>query len=424
MTFMIAQNTRRSKKWRTQGVSAPMFALFQSARKSLRTFRLPILAPILAFGLAACDPAALAGLGGQGNKGPKIDPNAPVAVALLVPRGSGSATDDLLAQSLENAARLAIRDMGGVKIDLRVYGTAGNAQMAATQAAQAVSDGAKIILGPVYAEAANAAAVAVAGKNVNIMSFSNNPTIAGGNVFVLGQTFQNTANRMVSYAKSQGKDRIVVAHAQNIAGQLGANAVKAAIAANGATLAGSVDYPLSQQGVVAAIPKIKAAVDNGGANAVFMTSPSASALPLLTQLLPEAGVKPDVTQFIGLTRWDIPAPTLDLPGVQGGWFALPDPASTSAFRSKYNAAYGKNPHPIGGLAFDGMAAIGALVKSGKSTPLSTVAITQGAGFKGANGVFRFLKDGTNQRGLAIATIRNKKVVVIENAPTGFSGAGF
>jgi hypothetical protein len=401
-----------------------MFALFQSARKSLRTFRLPILAPILAFGLAACDPAAFTGFGGQSDNGPKIDRNAPVSVALLVPRGSGSASDDLLAQSLENAARLAIRDMGGVRIDLRVYDTAGDAQTAATQATQAVSDGAKIILGPVYAGAANAAAVAVAGKNVNIIAFSNNPTIAGGNLFVLGQTFQNTANRMVSYAKSQGKDRIVVAHAQDVAGQLGGNAVKAAIAANGATLAGSVEYLLSQQGVVAAIPRIKAAVGNGGANAVFMTSPSASALPLLTQLLPEAGVNPRVTQFIGLTRWDIPATTLDLPGVQGGWFAVPDPAATSAFRSQYNAAYGMAPHPIGGLAFDGMAAVGALLKSGKSNALSANAITQGAGFKGAGGVFRFRQDGTNERALAIATIRDKKMVVIDNAPTGFRGAGF
>lgn len=398
-----------------------MFALFQSARKSLHRFRLPLLAPIIAMGLAACDPAALSGLP---NLGPKIDKNAPVAVALLVPRGSGSAGDDLLAQSLENAARLAMRDMGDVKINLRVYGTAGNAQTAATQASQAVNDGAQIILGPLYAEAANAAAVAVAGQGVNILSFSNNTTIAGGNVFVLGQTFQNTANRMVAYAKSQGKDRIVIAHAQDIAGQLGRNSIQSAIAANGATLAGSVDYPLSQQGVVAAIPRIKAAVDNAGANAVFMTSPSASALPLLTQLLPEAGVSPSETQFIGLTRWDIPAPTLDLPGVQGGWFALPDPASSAAFSSQYNAAYGKMPHPIGSIAFDGMAAIGALVKSGKSNPLSIASITQGAGFQGANGVFRLLKDGTNQRGLAIATIRDKRVVVIDNAPSGFGGAGF
>jgi hypothetical protein len=103
---------------------------------------------------------------------------------------------------------------------------------------------------------------------------------------------------------------------------------------------------------------------------------------------------------------------------------MPDPASTGAFRSQYDAAYGGQPHPIGSLAFDGMAAIGALIKSGKSDPLSTAAITQGAGFKGANGVFRLLADGTNERGLAIATIRNKKVVIINNAPTSFSGAGF
>jgi hypothetical protein len=398
-----------------------MFALFQSARKSLRSVRLPILAPLFAIGLTACDTTALTNLG---NTGPKVDTSQPVAVALLVPRGSGSASDDLLAKSLENAARLAMRDLGDVKIDLRVYGTAGNAETAASQASLAVNDGAKIILGPVYAEAANAAAVAVAGQDVNILSFSNNATIAGGNVFVLGQTFQNTANRMVQYSVAQGKDRIVVAHAQDVAGQLGRNAVQSAIAANGATLSGAVDYPLSQQGVVAAIPKIKAAVDNGGANAVFLTSPSASALPLLTQLLPEAGVTPDVTQYIGLTRWDIPAPTLDLPGVQGGWFALPDPASSGAFRSQYVATYNDQPHPIGSLAFDGMAAIGALVKSGKSNALSTSAITQGAGFKGANGIFRFLSDGTNQRGLAIATIRDKKVVVIDNAPASFGGAGF
>jgi hypothetical protein len=398
-----------------------MFALFQSARKSLRQFRLPILAPLIAMGLAACNTTELSGIG---NTGPSVDTSKPIAVALLVPRGSGSGSDDLLAQSIENAARLAMRDLGDVKIDLRVYATAGNAQTAATQASLSVSDGAQIILGPVYAEAANAAAAAVADQNVNILSFSNNTAIAGGNVFVLGQTFQNTANRMISFAKSQGKDRIVIAHANDVAGQLGRNAIQSAIFLNGVTLTGTVDYPLSQDGVVAAIPRIKAAVDDGGANAVFMTSPSASALPLLTQLLPEAGVSPATSQFIGLTRWDIPAQTLDLPGVQGGWFAVPDPASTGAFRSQYDAAYGGQPHPIGSLAFDGMAAIGALIKSGKSDPLSTAAITQGAGFKGANGVFRLLADGTNERGLAIATIRDKKVVIINNAPTGFSGAGF
>ena len=34
--------------------------------------------------------------------------------------------------------------------------------------------------------------------------------IAGGNVFVLGHTFQSTANRLVGYASNQGKGNILI----------------------------------------------------------------------------------------------------------------------------------------------------------------------------------------------------------------------
>jgi ABC-type branched-subunit amino acid transport system substrate-binding protein len=395
-----------------------MFAFLKSLRKARRL----ILVPIAALALAACDPSAFGGLSGE--SGPRINTTRPVPVALLVPRGSGQANDDLLAQNLENAARLAMRDLNGVQIDLRVYGTAGNAQTAASQAAQAVNDGARIILGPLYGEAANAAGVAVASSNVNVLAFSNNPTIAGGNVFILGPTFNSSANRLVSHAVQQGRDRVVIVHAQDVAGQLGRNAIQRAIAINGATLAGTVDYPLSQQGLVAAIPRIRSTVSQSGANAIFMTATTAAGLPLLTQLLPEAGVSTATTQYIGLTRWDIPPQTLELPGVQGGWFAMPDPSRAAAFRAQYQAAYGGAPHPIAGLAFDGIAAIGALVSSGNPNALSGVALTQGAGFQGASGVFRLLSDGTNERGLAVATVREKQVVIISPAPRGFGGPGF
>lgn len=415
---MIALTSkRRTRAARPLGSEIQMIAFFDAHRKKLRL----LLAPVFALVLAACDPAALGGLTNAG--GPRINANAPVPVALLIPRG-GSASDNLLAQNLENAARLAIRDLDGVNIDLRIYGTAGNAATAASAAAQAVSEGAKIILGPVYGEAANAAGVAVAAEGVNVLSFSNNPTIAGGNVFVLGPTFSNTANRLVGYATRNGKDRIVVLHAQDVAGQLGRNAISQAISANGATLAGTVEYARSQQGVSAAVPRVKAAMDSANANALFMTTSSASALPLLSQLLPEAGVAPATTQYIGLTRWDIPPQTLALPGVQGGWFALPDPAASGAFRQRYSAAYESEPHPLAGLAFDGIAAVGALARSGRATALNSASLTQGAGFRGASGIFRLRRDGTNDRGLAVATIRNNSVVILEQAPKAFGGTGF
>lgn len=394
-----------------------MFAILRTIRKPIRLLLLPIFAILL----SACDPSALGGLSRAG--GPNIDPNAPVPVALLIPRG-GTASDNLLAKNLENAARLAIRDLDGVKIDLRVYGTAGKAGTAATAAAQAVADGAKIILGPVYGEAANAAGVAVAESGVNVLSFSNNTTIAGGNVFVLGPTFDNTAQRLVSYAKRAGKEKIVILHANNIGGQLGRNAIQKAISANGATLSGTVEYALSQEAVRAAVPKVKATMQSSGANALFMTANSSTALPLLADLLPSAGITNASSQYIGLTRWDIPAQTLALAGIQGGWFALPDPGSSAAFAARYKAAYGERPLDIAGLSFDAVAAIGSLVSSGKKNALTGAALTQGAGFKGANGIFRLRADGTNERGLAIATVRNQQVVLLEGAPKAFGGAGF
>ena len=393
-----------------------MFAAFVSARKIAGRIFICLAA---LWALAACQPISLGG-----GSGPKLAPGAPVEVALLVPHGASNPQEQKLARDLERAARLAVADLQGVNIDLRVYGTSGSAARAQEAALNAVADGAKIIVGPLHAESANAVAVAVANQNVNVMAFSNNPTIAGGNLFILGQTFDNTANRLAGFASRQGKSRVLSVYSNNLAGQLGKQAIEKAVAANGGTMVGSVGYDFSQQGVVNAVPKIKSAALSNNADAVFMTSNAAGALPLFAQMLPEAGLGPDKTQYMGLARWDTPPQTLKLPGVQSGWFTMPDPARTAQFRSRFAAANGEQPHALAGLSYDGIAAIGALVKTGKRDALSRGNLTQSAGFQGVSGVFRFRPDGSNQRGLAVATVRNQKVVILENAPQSFGGAGF
>lgn len=398
-----------------------MFAVLSAARKRLSPRRFIRLATAT-FGLAAltaCGPVDLAGLQG-GNTGPRINTANPVAVALLIPKSDASA--GTVAQSLENAARLAIADLDGVKIDLRVYDTAGDPERAGLMAQKAVNEGAGIILGPLRADAANAAGLAVNDEGVNVLAFSNNPSIAGGNVFILGTTFRNTANRLMSFAARQSKNSVAIVYPNNIEGQFGKAAIEAAAGANGIRVAGAESFEFSQQGVVSAMPRIANAA--AGADAVFLTSSSAGALPLLVQLLPENGIAPSAKQYIGLARWDVPPQTLDLPGVQGGWFTLPDQTMTNNFNARYQGAYGKAPHQLGGLAFDGIAAIGALVSQGKSDALTAGALTQGAGFQGVGGVFRLRPDGTNERALAIATVRDKKVVILDPAPRRFGGAGF
>lgn len=391
-----------------------MFAVLTAVRKSLGAVFLSLFAALF---LAACQPGVTTG------GGPSINTNAPVPVALLVPGDSAQAGDAILAQALENATRMAIADLDGVKIDLRVYNTGGEAARAAAAATRAVDEGAKIILGPVYAASANAAGVAVAPRGVNVLAFSTNTDIAGGNVFLLGPTFENTAQRLMSYAAARGKGRVMVVRGDNQAGQVGTDAVNRAAARSGAQVVAEAAYEFSQNGVVQAVPTIVSTAQQTQAQSLIFTANSGGALPLLAQLLPENGAGPQTFQYIGLTRWDIPPATLSFPGLQGGWFALPDPVLSQNFQIRYQAAFGAAPHPIAGLAYDGIAAIGALVSQGRSDALSAVALTQRSGFAGVNGVFRLNPDGTNDRGLAIAEIRDAQVVVIDPAPRSFAGAG-
>lgn len=364
--------------------------------------------------LAACETPNLGG--------PSINTRAAVPVALLVPTSSPDGGVSL-ARSLENAARLAMADLQGAEIDLRVYDTAGQAEQAAAVARTAVSEGAKIIIGPVFAQSAAAAGAAVAGRGVNVLSFSNNPSIAGGNVFVMGPTFDNTAGRLVRYAVAQGRGNIMIAHGNDASELAARDAVTRAAAVSGARIAGVAGFELTQQGVINAVPDIAAQTESSGATALMLTSGTSGAIPFLAQLLPENGVDPDEIQYIGMQRLDVPASALSLSGLQGAWFAVPDPAFAGQFASRYQATYGGAPHPIAGLAYDAIAAIGALVSQGQSNALTGAALTQPSGFAGVNGVFRLLPDGTNQRALAVAQIQDNQVIVIDPAPRSFGGAG-
>lgn len=354
--------------------------------------------------------------------GPTRNDGSPVPVALLVPGGSGDANDNFIAQSLENAARMAIADLSGVKVDLRVYNTQGSPAEAGAMATRAVDEGAAIILGPFYALEANAAGLAVASRGVDVLSFSNNTDVAGGNVFILGQTFDATARRLASFAVGKGLDRIMIVHDPDPAGQIGRAAIQNAVTEAGGSVTAVGTYEFSQNGIVQAVPNIAASAKSSGAKAIFLTADNAGALPLLSQMLMENGVGPNSAQFIGLARWDIPTATLALPGVQGAWFALPDPGTNQQFRARYASAFGESPPIYAGFAYDGIAAIGAIAKRGG--PLNSASLTQSAGFVGVGGIFRLRGDGTTDRGLAIAQIQNSQVVIIDPAPNNFGGVGF
>ncbi len=386
-----------------------------SALSTLRNTRRAVLVGLTAIVLAGCQMA-----GPNLRSGPSISGET-VEVAMLLPLSSPQGGDAIIARSLENAARLAATEQTGVTINIRTYNTDGNPATAATVARQAVQEGADVILGPLRSESAAAVGVAVANSGVAVLSFSNNAEVAGGNVFVLGNTFANTANRIVSHAARQGAGNIVVVHASNLAGEVARDAVRGAAARSGASVAATIPYEFSQTGVINAVPQVVQAVRDSGANAVLLTSDSAGALPFFAQLLPENGLDLETVRVMGLTRWDTPPQTLEFAGLQGGWFTVPDQAALAGFEGRYAASYGSPPHTLASLGYDGIRAIAETVAT--TGRVGGADLTASPGFQGAGGVFRLLPNGTNQRALAIAQVTENQVAIIDPAPRRFGGPG-
>ena len=385
---------------------------------SCRSPRTAIAAAALCFTLGACQQVAAPGSRIDPGAGPS--PGATTRVALLVPSGSGSREFDGLADSLEKGARLAIADFerSGTGVQLDVYSTMGTPVGAAEAADAAIEAGADIIVGPLRGPSTPAVAERARRAGIAVLGFSNNTRFAGGNVFLLGRTFENSAQHLMTYAASQGRLSVMIVHAENAQGRHGLAAIRAAALPVGVAVVAEIGHEFSQTGVVDAVPRIIAAYNEQRPDLLVLTADSAGALSLLAQLLPERGIDPAVIQYAGLTRWDIPASILDLKGLQGGWFPRPSQQLMTIFSNRYQYEYGEPPHPIAGLAYDGIAAIGTLVQSGRNVR-RTANLTNPDGFRGANGVFRLMADGTIERSLDIAEIVDRRVRTRSPAPRSF-----
>ncbi len=382
----------------------------------------PWLLLIAVFGLSACEPVNFAGPTAP------VNPNRQVVVALMVPLDSGNSVTDQLAQNMVNAAQMAVRDLSGANIDLRVYATGGEATMAAAAATRAVAEGAQIIVGPLYSTSTAAIAPIAARAGINILSFSNTTSIAGGNVFIMGTTFDSIANRMVNYAVGTGKSNIAIVYQEGVSGQSGRAAIERAIARNGANLTTAVSYPLGLTEMGAAAKGLADTLRASGSNAVFFTDSPLRGLGFISASLAANRFRSKRdAQFMGLSRWDSSNEVLVTPSLQGGWFAVPDPALTLQFETRYRLAYGIDAHRLSGLAYDGIAAVGAMISSaraaGEGSAFSVRRLTDPAGFAGVTGIFRFRSDGTNERGLAILRVNNGVADMVSPAPRSFGGGG-
>jgi branched-chain amino acid transport system substrate-binding protein len=334
----------------------------------------------------------------------------PVRVGMILPLTQNGAPSPIGA-SMRNAAQLAISDSGSSSITLMIEDDHSSPD-AAAQAAQAeLGAGAQLILGPVFASGVRSASAAAKSAGKPMIAFSTDVSVAAPGVYLLSFLIQGHVDRILQYAVSNGKKSFAVMTPQNDYGNVAADRFQDRAQSLNVQVVVNTRYASGQMAGAAQ----QVAAVQGQIDALFIPE-QADAMPAVASALGQASVK---TQFLGTGVWNDPR-VLKLPQMQGAWFSAPDNSGFDAFALRYKAKFNSEPARLATLAYDAVTLAAALARGGGPDPFNQAALTSVSGFNGADGVFRFRADGTNERGLAVMQIADDGAKVISPAPRSFA----
>lgn len=344
-----------------------------------------------------------------------------VRVGLLLPLTGRSAE---LGRAMQDAATLSLFDkyaslssrQAGVKVELLPKDTGDTPEQAVTAMNEALAEGAEFVIGPIFADATEAAAPAAREKSVSVLSLSN-AAKGGEGVYLFGFSPQEQTKRVVDYAMGAGKTRIAALVPDSPLGTTVLASARTTLAAHGFVLVKEVKYSPQGVGIDAAANEL---VGTGAApefDALLLPEGGAS-LGTILRALSARGVDGRNVKFLGTGIWDDAALIRRVP-LEGAWLASSSPMDTMAFETRFRTTYQYLPPRVASLSYDAVALAVTLASSGRT--FTTPTLTSPAGFSGpANGVFRLRKDGKVERGLAVLEVQSGAFKILSPSPAGFT----
>lgn len=361
-----------------------------------------------------------------------------VKIALLVPL-SGKHAD--LGQALLQSSQIALFDMGYSNIEIMPRDTQGTAQGARQAAQDALRSGAQLILGPLFADSVSAVRSVLRGRDINMIAFSTDWTLAGGNSYIMGFLPFAQVQRVINYAAQKGYRDIgvlapdnqygnaVLAAYTNFAYRDGIHTVATArYAENGYNLSdvtrqfARYDERSAQKDAAAAAgQQVSQMILPAPFNAVLMPTGGADARAV-SNMLSYYDLPPESVRRLGTGLLDDESLSTEQ-SLRGTWFAAPDPAARAAFERRYREIYRLSPPRLATLAYDATALAAILAQTSYyrtgRVAFDRAALTNPNGFAGIDGIFRFRPDGLIERGLAVLEIHDGQIDVIDPAPNSF-----
>lgn len=386
----------------------------------------------------------------------RIDLDRSVKVGLLLPLSGRHAR---LGHAMLNAAQLALFDIADDRFSLVVRDTKGTPEGALEAARSALGEGVRLILGPLFATSVEAMLAEAQAASIVTVAFSNDRSVAGNGVFVMGLAPYPQIMRLVTFAGAQGLNRFAVLAPRTRYGDAVVQAVQDAVYRNAAELTRVVSYDPGSGDVTAEVRqladydlrrrallqqrKLLSDRDDEAAKLALRRLDGLETVGVPdfdAVILPEGGkrllaiapvlayydIDPNEIRYLGTSLWEDAAVSNE-PALFGGWFTSPPPELWAGFRARYEKVYGEDPPRLTTLAYDSAALAAVLarraVESGAQPDFGVDTLTQSSGFAGMDGVFRFLPNGEVERNLAILEVhRGGKFRVLEKAATSFEPA--
>jgi ABC-type branched-subunit amino acid transport system substrate-binding protein len=378
-------------------LGAPLLSACASVQQSLSQFSNPFSSP------EATGPA-----------GPPQEPTAvgagQVRIALILPL-SASGNAGVAAQSMKNAAEMALAEFQNPNIQLLIKDDGGSPQGANAGAQQAVTEGAEIILGPLFAASVPAVAQVARQRGISVIAFSTDSSVAGRGVFLLSFLPESDVTRIVDYSAGIGKKSFAALVPDNAYGNVVEAAFKQAVGRKGRVVA--FEKYSGDRGT----PARTVAQALGSADALMIADDGDSVVAT-ADALTAAGSNLRNIQMLGTGLWDNPR-VFASQSLQGGLYAAPDPSGFRAFSGRYRTRYGGDPVRTATLAYDAVALMAALARTQGAQRFAPETLTNPSGFAGIDGLFRFRSDGTNERGLAVMKVTTGGGVPVAGSPKSF-----
>ena len=337
-----------------------------------------------------------------------------VRVALILPL-SGQGNASVAGQSMKNAAEMALAEFKSPNIQLLVKDDGGTVQGAQAGAQQAISEGAEIIIGPLFAQSVSAVGQIARTSNIPVIAFSTDVSVAARGVYLLSFLPETDVRRIVDFSISRGKRSFAAILPDNAYGTVVEGAFQQEVSRRGGRVLVLEKYTPEGNRINEAARRVSQAANQ--VDSIFIPD-SPDAVPQVVNTLAANGVDLRRVQMIGSGLWE-DARISSTAALEGAWYAAPESTGFRNFSARYRARYGQDPVRTATLAYDAVALVAALVKTQGPQRFSETSLTNPSGFAGIDGVFRFRPEGTNERGLAVLRVAPAGGQVLSPAPTSF-----